>query len=143
MLVILTALFLAGCGAAVQSPVDPAKARADARAVVIMAVDVWNASGNACIELVQQTSDTKLAQKCDEVMTPASKTIKAAADAVDAWNDVTQKNWPCTMAAVVDSLEQINKLVPSLTGKIPPLVTDTLVLAKNAASSCSNLDGGK
>lgn len=75
----LLCLFLVGCGASM----SPAMVRAQARAGVDIAKDVWVMTANACVDAAAESGNDELRLKCRALMVPAHDLIVAAAEAVD------------------------------------------------------------
>lgn len=129
---------LCGCGGAMPSAQSSVQARASARAAVSLALDVFKATDQVCQDVYEEAQDKNVAKKCYAVLMPASEAMHAAANAVDSWSDVDQKNWPCLAADVEDSLMQVKALLPSLGLKeVPDMVTDALLVVKSSTPACN------
>ena len=98
-----------------------------AQASVKLLADAWKGTADACVAAGESAR-----KACQPVLDKAKPAIIAAANAVDAWDAVSQQNWPCLARSAVNILQQAMTLVPSLV--LPDIVNSALGLVNSYAT---------
>jgi hypothetical protein len=125
---------LLACSA--KSPAD--MQRANARAGVSVAKDVYTLVGNACLRTAAATNDSKLAVACADYLDPAYTLIVDAADAVDAsWSPVAA----CDLVQATDLLGKAAIGLGLAAPTLAPAVHDAALFAASllGGASCAPL----
>jgi hypothetical protein len=109
-------------------------AKAVAGATVETMATVWDVAAQTCVAAAVAAKDDSIRSKCAAVLTPVYVTINAAAQAVDTWSAVDQKNFPCMLhsaSAGIRGLFTIPGMPPA-----PVQVAEGLALADAMGSQC-------
>lgn len=129
--IVVGALALAACTPANTPGFD---ARAVSTAAVETMATLWEVAAETCVQAAVTAKDDSIRAKCAIVLTPVYVTLNSAAQAVDTWSAIDQKNFPCMLhsaAAGIRGLFTIAGLPP-----VPAQIADGLALADAMGASC-------
>jgi hypothetical protein len=124
-------LFQSSSGAS--SPSSGVDVRAMADASVQLLEVAWEDAGTACLDAARAAKDDTIRQKCEVVLTPARTSLIAAQSGLDAWAAGDQKNVPCLIASVANSLASLANVVHL---KLPQSVVDGVKIAESYVGQC-------
>jgi len=129
--VVALGVILAGC--AKSATVPP---RELARAEVLTLHEAVRVVGAICTDSARDAQSPELAKRCDDGLARARAGLAAATATIDAYDAGHAGGVACAARDALDGLDAVAMALDGVRIKIPPAVTDALVLARALAGVC-------